>query len=621
MRSSGPTVRTLADLVFHIRDVSAGRTELLTLRKAECEVALSTADFLRGIHALALALEGRGLEKGDRVALLGEGRPEWHQVDLACQLLGLVTVPIDPTSSAEQVGYILRNSGSRWIFHGGEGNRELLEGLQRTLPRSAILVALEESEGETIDLTLLFGEGAARQGDVPLEHFRGRVGANDLATLLYTSGTTGDPKGVMLSQRNLVSNVLACGKIFDLGPHDRAISFLPLSHGFQRTIDHLCFLQGVALCYVPKVEDVPEALRVFRPTLLVAVPWVYERAQRRTSELLAEEGWLRRKLFPWALRVGARYRRALRGGIVGPILSLERRLCEMLVFRWVRQRFGGQLRFALCGGPLSPETADLFSAVGLPIDQGYGLAESSPVLAATAPRQRREGSVGKALDDVELRLAEDGEILARGPGVMMGYWEDPEATAASVDDSGWLRTGDVGRIDQSGYLYVTDRKQDLLVTTEGHRIAPQPIEQQLVGDGILRAVVVGDRRPYLGALLVPDFERWTAELVAGDDAYDPEDPEDSEETREDETGENTGRTPTLDGEGVARHPEVVEHLARRVKEVNALLPPEEQIRRVAVLERDFEIELGELTPSRKLRRRVIVQRWAERIAEDLYGAE
>lgn len=601
----GPTPRTLADLVFHIRDVSAGRSDLLTLRRGERQQVISASDFLRGIHALALALEGRGLEQGDRVAILGEGRAEWHQVDLACQLLGLVTVPLDPASSAERVGYILRNSGSRWIFHGGEGKRQLLEDLQRTLPRRATLVSLDEGEGDVLDLTLLFGEGAARQGDVPLEHFRGRVAEEDLATLLYTSGTTGEPKGVMLSQRNLVSNVLACGKIFALDATDRAISFLPLSHGFQRTIDQLCLLRGVSLCHVPAVEDVPAALREIRPTLLVAVPWVYERARRRTDELLAEEGWLRRAVFPWAIRIGSRYQRALSRGIVGPLLSLERRLAEQLVFRWVRRRFGGRLRFALCGGgPLAPETAELFGSVGLPIDQGYGLAESSPVLAVAAPKQRREGSVGKALDEVELRLAEDGEILARGPGVMMGYWEDPEGTAASVDDSGWLRTGDVGRIDQSGYLYVTDRKQDLLITADGHQVAPQPIEQQLVGDGILRAVVVGDQRSHLAVLLVPDFERWSAELGtegSGDGTGEP--------------AENTDHHPdSIDQAAIAQHPVVVEHLERRVEELNARLPAEQRLHRVALLERDFEVETGELTTTLKLRRRIIVQRFAERIA-------
>lgn len=580
-------MRTLADLVFHIRDLSAGRPDLLSVRWPEKQETLSASDFLRSIHSVTLALEARGLARGDRVAIYSESRPEWHMVDLACQLLGAVTVPIDPELSTQGVGFILRNSGSRWIFFSDSAKRERLLELRPSLTASIVGVAFDPDATlpQGPSLTHLLGEGATRRGEVPLERFRDRVGEDDLATLLYTSGTTGDPKGVMLSHRNLVSNALACGKTFTLDTEDLAVSFLPLSHGFQRTIDHLCFYRGVAIHYVPHLEDVPSALRTMEPTLLVAVPRVYERARERTFELLADEGWLRRTLFGWAVGVGRSYQEALRSGFIGPLLALERRLAELIAFRWVRQRFGGRLRFALCGGgALDQEVSAFFGAIGIPIDQGYGLAESSPVLATSAPKQRRRGSVGKAVGDVELRVAEDGEILARGPGVMMGYWENPQATAASLSASGWLRTGDVGRIDQSGYLFVTDRKQDLLITTDGQQIAPGPLEQKLTGGVVVRAVVVGDNRPHLAALLVPDFEKLRQELGEFSDAE------------------------------LATHDTVLRRCAEWVQAINEDLPERQKIQRFAVLERDFSVEDGELTTSLKVRRRAIVQRWAERIA-------
>jgi long-chain acyl-CoA synthetase len=582
-------VYTLADLVFRVREVSAGRPELLTVRHGDRRESLSATDFLRQIHSLALALEARGLEPGERVAIFSESRPEWQVADLACQLLGLVTVPIYPGSPPSQVAYVLRNSGARWIFYSDAAKRDLLLELQGGFTTPVELVAFDGDAAapEGSSITRLLGEGAQRIGEVPIERFRGRVREEDLATILYTSGTTGDPKGVMLSHRNQVRAFTAVGEAFDLDRRDLALSFLPLSHALQRTLDHLCLARGVPIHYVPELEQVQKSLRRVAPTLLVALPGVYERLHARILAEAEGESAFRRWLFHRAVTVGRRHASAARSGVIGPFLALERRLAELLVFRRLRRRFGGRLRFAICGGgALAGEVDAFFEAVGLPLFQGYGLAEISPLVATNAPERQRRGSVGKVVPEVELRISEEGEVLVRGPGVMQGYWENPRATADSFDDSGWLRTGDLGRIDRSGYLFNTARKQDLLHTAGGTAVAPRPIEKLLEGHpGVARAVVVGDGHPRLGALLVPDRERL-----------------------EEEAGE-------LPAEGLDRHPEVRRRLGEAVAEVTAGLPEGERIGRFKVLDRDLDVEAGELTATGKLRRRVVNQRYAVEIAE------
>ncbi len=586
------SIATLSDLVFHVREISSGRPDLLSTFSAGRREDLSASDFLRSIHSLALALEERGLARGERVAIFSESRPEWHVVDFACQLLGAPTVPLYPALDRQQVGFILRNSGSRWVFFSGAERRALLHALQPTLTSAPELVGLGSGDGGGISLIRLMGEGAARIGNVPIERFRGRVSEEDLASVIYTSGATGDPKGVMLSQRNLISNVLACGEIFDLSPADLAVSLLPLSHGLQRTMDHLCLHRGSAIHYAPANEDVSATLRRERPTVLAAVPAVYERAYRRTWEQARRKGPVGRKVFAWAIAAGKRHATAEREGFVGPLLALRRRLADLMVLGGIRRSFGGRLRLPVSGGAsLAPEISDFFEAVGTPLFQSYGLTETSPMLTSNAPRRHRAGSVGKALPEVQLKVAEDGEILARGPSVMKGYWENPGATAESLDDSGWLHTGDVGSIDRSGYVFITDRKRDLLVTTRGERVAPQPIETRLTSHRLLdQAVVIGDGQPHLSALLVPDFELLAADL---------------------------GELPAAE---LALHPEVQRRVGEIVGEINAELLEAERLGSWLVLDRPLSVEQGEITHTGKLRRRVVAQRYAEQIAV-LYDAE
>lgn len=596
---------TLGDLVFRLRTVAGGRGELVSVSWEGDDTgdmprreSLSTSDFVRHVHSLAVALDDRGVRRGERVAIYSENRPEWHVTDFACQLLGVATVPIHAEFTAEQVAFVLRNSGSRWIFYSDAGKKSKLEELRQAVTEMPVAIAFDGdavfegaqgTAGDAPSFTRLLGEGAERLSDVPLERFRRRTEPEDLASVLYTSGTTGDPKGVMLSHRNFLSNVRGCAEVFDIGPDDLALSFLPLSHVFQRTVDLLCFHQGVSIHYVPRTGDVPAALRRCRPTLMAAAPVVYERAWKRTFELLDEKSPFGRRLFDWALQAGKRYVSASRDGFIGPALMLQRALAQRFVFRQVQERFGGRLRFAISGGaPLASEVADFFDAIGIPLYQGYGLTETSPVLATNHPKSQRTGSVGQALSDVELRIAEDGEILVRGPGVMKGYWQDQAATAASINESGWFRTGDVGRVDRSGYLFVTDRKRDLIVTSEGHNVAPRPIETLLAADELFdQAVVVGDGRPFVGALLVPDQERLSA--VAADAA-----------------------APYL-----LADPGVLRAVQERIDSVNEGLAESHRIGAWTLLAEPFRVEDGTLTPTLKARRREIQRRCATEI-ESMY---
>jgi long-chain acyl-CoA synthetase len=589
------TVRTLADLLFHVREAAAGRGELLSVCLPRGREALSTSDFVSNVHSLALALEDLGVKAGDRVAIFSENRPEWPTVDFACQLLGAPTVPLFPTLPADRVGYVLRNSGSRLVFYSDAAKRDLLAELQDALTTPVEGVAFDAdaapagggAAGPGTTLTRLIGRGAARRGEMPLSRFRDRVAEDDLASIIYTSGTTGDPKGVMLSHRNLVSNFLACGELFKLGPADLALSFLPLSHVFQRTIDHLCFYRGVSVHYVTREAEVARELAAARPTILTSVPLLYERLYVRMTEELARQGPLRRLAGRWAVAVGRRHAAERRHGFVGPLLALERQLAERLAFRKLRALLGGRLRLPISGGaPLAREVGDFFEAIGMPVFQGYGLTEASPVLAVNAPRQTRQGSVGRLLPDVELRLAADGEILVKGPGVMRGYWENPEATRESVDEDGWLHTGDLGLLDRSGYLFITDRKKDILVTAGGRKIAPQPIESLLTGHPLIsQAVVVGDNFPYPAVLVVPDFQRLAAAL-----------------------GE------PLAPEELVEHPESRRRIAAVLADLSGGLAEADRLRRFKLLARPFTREAGELTPTFNVRRKVIALRYAAEIA-------
>lgn len=518
---------------------------------------ISTEEFGRRVRACAGALASAGLSRGDRAAILSYNRVEWAVADYACQLLGVVDVPIYSTLPADQVAYILQDSGAKAIF---VENAEQAAKVRGALP---LTVSFESADG-----ALLFGDFLRTGGDPPAV----AIVPDDLATIIYTSGTTGTPKGVMLTHRNLVSNMLASASAFVVTPADTILSFLPLSHSFERLFDYLFFWWGSAIAYAEHVDKVADNLLEVRPTIMAAVPRFYEKVHARIRKAVAEQKPWKQAIFEWARGVGAIVGELRRRNARIPLRArLVNGLAGALVLNALRARVGGRVRFFVSGGgALSRDIAEFFHSIGVPILEGYGLTETSPVLTVNRLGATRLGTVGPPIPGVEIRIAPDGEILARGPNVMKGYYNRPEETAEVIRD-GWLSTGDIGELDTDGYLKITDRKKDLFKTSGGKYVAPSPIEGRLkLSPRILNAVVIGDRRKFAAALIVPAKDA----------------------TREE--------------------------IARDVALVNEGLPHHEQIKRFELVDREFTIEGGELTPTMKVRRRVVEKKY-QALIDSIYA--
>jgi long-chain acyl-CoA synthetase len=581
-------LRTLADLPFFV----AGR--------------YPKEAFVDRLRDVALGLCALGLEPGDRLALVSESRPEWLTVDLAAQTLGVVVVPIYPTLTAAQVGAIVADAGARAAVASTAEQLAKLQDAQRTglaLDPLVVMDAVAVPAGSavlTLDAVAARGHARIVAGWGVAGGYRERARAvrdTDLATLIYTSGTTGEPKGVMLTHGNIVSNLKAGLEVLPVADEDVALSFLPLSHSFERTVVYAYLAAGLSVVFAEHLETIARDILTVRPSVMTGVPRLFEKMRGRILETVARGSWIERLAFRWAIRIGSAWTRA----------TLERRHCpaplawanaaaRRLVFSKIRDRLGGRVRFLISGSaPLSAALGEFFYAVGVPILEGYGLTETSPVLTVNPFAAPRFGTVGPALPGVELRIADDGEILARGPNVMRGYYGRPDATSAVLRD-GWLHTGDIGRLDADGYLMITDRKRDLVVTSGGKKIAPQPIESTLKEHPLVaEAVLLGERRRFPAVLIVPDFPALEQHL------------------------REAGR-PLDTPDALVARPDVVAIFQALVDRVNEGLAHFEQIKKLAVLPEEFTIERGELTPTMKVRRRVVEERWRTMI-EELYTEE
>ncbi len=556
---------------------------------------LSHRDVIESVMRVALALRSLGLERGDRAALLSENRPEWALADYGCLASGVVDVPIYSTLTPSQIAFILDNSGARIVFLSDreqlEKVREIREGLgalehavvfdpPETLPEWAMswedFLSAGEGDGDEDEERRFREEALSARPD-------------DTATILYTSGTTGDPKGVMLSHNNLHSNVRAASTVLGLDERDSTLSFLPLSHVFQRMVDYLLFNRRCAIAYARSLETVSEDLREVRPTVVVSVPRLYEKVYARVTDASGLKG----ALVAWARRVGDRWAEArLAGRDPDAWTALRYRIAERLVFRKIQEAVGGRLRYFVSGGaPLSPEINRFFFSAGVMILEGYGLTETSPVTNVNSPgefpRNFRIGTVGKPLPGTEIRIADDGEILVRGPQVMKGYFENPDATREVITEDGWFRTGDVGELDEDGFLRITDRKKDLLVTAGGKNVAPQPIENRLKKNRFIdQPVLVGDRRKFLSLLLVPDFDNLRA-------------------WAQEQGVERPDRRALLEE---AKVQELLEKEAfGELGDFSRVEIP----KKIILLDEEFTIEDGTLTPTQKVKRRVVDERYRE----------
>lgn len=556
---------------------------------------ITAAQLEERVRNLALALHRLGIRAGDRVALLAESSPEWSVTDYAILANGAINVPIYPTQAVDQVGYILRNCGARILFISNAKQLRRIQPALDTLkskerPRIIMFEGPKEEKKDGAVMTLAELDNAGRGEGSLNPQLYGRLAAearpDDLATIIYTSGTTGEPKGVMLTHHNLVSNALNSGEVFELKPDDSALSFLPLSHVFERTVLYIYLSFGVQINFARGVETVAEDIKEVRPTVVTAVPRLFEKIYATINKRAAEQSPIKQKIFHRAVEVGREVAVLRNKGARVPIrLAIELKALDKLVFTKWRNAVGGRLRFFVSGGAaLPPELAYIFCGAGILILQGYGLTETSPIVSFNRPDANRIGTIGQTIPGVKVRVAEDGELLVQGDNVMQGYYQMAEETERVLQrrpDGVWFHTGDIGTIDADGYISITDRKKDLIKTSLGKYIAPQPIENMIRAIPMVdQAIVIGNARKFPSALIVPSFDALRSYAKSlGVEAKDNAE--------------------------LARHPRIVEYFKKKIDEVTRDLAPHEKIKKIALLDQEFSVESGELTPTLKVRRKFV----------------
>lgn len=558
--------------------------------------SVSAQEMLRRIAGVSNSLWEMGIRSGDRVAIFAPNCSEWHVADFAIQGPGAVTVPIYFNESEDRLVYILNNSGSRIVFAKGEAQAQKIESSRHRLPLVEKVIAIGPvGVGHFVGYSSLI-HAVGESGIAVYSERAADVKAEQLATIIYTSGTTGEPKGVMLSHANLTSNAIDSLASYDFRPDDVALSFLPLAHVYERTMDYGYIFRGVSVAYLEKMETVAEALLEVHPTIAAAVPRFFEKVYANIIEKGNRETGIKRAIFDWALRVAAEAApwRAY-GKTVSGNVRLKWQIADRIVYSKIREGVGGRIHtFCSGGAPLARELAEFFWSVNLPVYQGYGLTETSPIVAANLPSANKVGTVGKAIPHVEVKIAEDGEVLVKGACVMQGYYNKPEETRATFTADGWFCTGDIGNLDADGYLSITDRKKELLKTAGGKFVAPAPIENLLkTSRFIANAMVVGEKRKFVSVLLVPDSAAIEAEA------------------------RKLGKEFSSEAQ-VAKDGWVHELLSREMEHLTAPLAQYEKPKRFAVLEHDFSYAKDELTYTLKLKRRVIEQHYAD-VIERLYA--
>lgn len=593
--------RTIAEL-FVKAEKDHGRPDALNYKTNDSWYAISSKELVERAENIALGLHELGLRKGDKAAILAPNSPNWTITDAGCQFAGILDVPIYTTLSPSSVRYILDDSSSKVLFIDSESS---FARIAETVADSASLEHIVLFEGSLPDtpkaITLAeleqIGRAAvSRFGREFVEQMRNTSSPLDVATLIYTSGTTGEPKGVMLTHSNILSNVIDAGEKYTFSTDDRPLSVLPLSHVFERSAMYLYILNGMAVHYAESVEKVPENLTEVKPTIFVGVPRIFEKVYARAKLKAARGGRPKERIFDWAIGVATEYaRHTEQDRSVPSFLKLKHRIADKLVFSKFREFFGGRLRSCITGGAALPDDIYLiFTGAGVPIMQGYGLTETSPVITSNNPEASRLGTVGKPIRNMKVRIAEDGEIEAFGPGVMLGYYKKDEATREAFTEDDWFRTGDIGALDDDGFLRITDRKKELFKTSGGKYIAPSPIEQMIRSSRFVnQAVLVGNERKFAAALVVPNFDML--------DSY----------------AKHKGME-SMSPEQYCSDPRIIDLIERQVASVTRGLAQFETVKKIALLDRELTVENGELTPTMKLKRRVIDAKY-KAIIDELYS--
>jgi long-chain acyl-CoA synthetase len=587
------------------RTTSAKPEKTALMHKVEGEYRkLSYADLADRVRSLALGLLSLGVEPGERVALLCENRPEWAVADLAILSIGAVNVPLYSTLPPPQVQYIVQDCGARVLIVSNEKQLDKALEIREQLPALKCLVVIdapaEVPEGVKTLGEVMSAAAAVSGGETELQRRMDAVRPEDLASIIYTSGTTGAPKGAMLTHDNFMSNAQSASAIFEIQETDVFLSFLPLSHVFERMAGHYFpLLTGATIAYAESIFTVSTNMVEVKPTVMASVPRLYESIHSRISDFIARLPEARRKAAEMALAVGWEYHsERILGKSPGMILSGKHAVAESQVLGPTRERVtGGRLRFFISGGaPLPIETAKFLTSLGLTIVEGYGLTETSPVICANRPGKLKLGMVGPPITGVEVKIADDGEILSRGPHIMQGYFNQPEETAKAIDPAGWFATGDIGVLDEDGYLKITDRKKDIIVLANGKNVAPQPIEAKLKASPYVAQVVLfGDREPQIVALVVPDFEHlkgWARQQ----------------------------NLETAEPEELVKLPQVKKLYREEFARLSTDLADFEQVRRFTLLTRDFSADRGEMTPTLKIKRKVVAENYAGEI-QTMYGGK
>jgi long-chain acyl-CoA synthetase len=584
------SLRTLNDILFAV--VERDARVVMMHRQPIQWISISSQEFYRSVIGVARALREWGIKKGDRVAILSENRPEWTIADFACLLLGAVVVPVYTTLTDEQTAYLLNDSGARAIFVSSEAQLQKVQAIQSRTPIEKIVVMDSVETAHAFPMHRLMNEGPPYR-DPQFDALAQAVGPDDLATIIYTSGTTGVPKGAMLTHGNMASNINYSLADFPVDNDEISISFLPLSHVTARHVDFTLLYHNVTLAYVPFIEHLPKALLEVRPTLFIGVPRIYEKVH---TQVEARVRGINKLIYRWAMSVGRTHREEILKGRIPHGLAWK--LADRLLYSKIRAGMGDRVALFVSGGaPLGRDLAEWYADVGIRIHEGYGLTETSPVIAVNTPRAHKLGTVGKPLPNVEVRIAEDGELLLRGPSVFKGYWNRPDETRNAFADGGWFKTGDIGHIDDEGFLSITDRKKDLIKTSGGKFIAPQPLENSLKHNALIaEALIVGDKRKFPAVLIVPYFpllEDWArANHVAFASRHE-----------------------------LVNH-EKVRHLYEGiVADFNRDLARFEQLKKTVLIAEEFSPQNGTLTASYKMRRREVEKLYQRQIDEIYAHAE
>ena len=591
-----PDIRTVNELFLRVA-ASKRPDAMLYQDEAGAWQQISSGEVYRRVRALGQAFLDWGIGRGDRIAILSENRWEWTITDFAVLAIGAVDVPIYPTLPPEHIGELLRDSNARVVVVSTLAMYDKVAAIRgETALEHVVMMDVVGVPPDAVMFSMLARSLEARsvEHDPEFDALAESIQPEDLATLIYTSGTTGEPKGVMLTHGNIASNTSYATRDFAFGPQDTSVSYLPLSHITARALDYAMYFFGAQVAFCSQFENLIVALKQVRPTVFVGVPRVYEKIRQGVEQKSAASP-LKARILAWAVQQGAAHKELIQDGKQPG--SLAWKLANKLVYSKIREAFGGRITTFISGGaPLGIDTGNWFASVGISVLEGYGLTETSPVIAINTPGVHRMGSVGKPLPNVECRLAEDDELLVRGPGIFQGYWQKQRATDETMDANGWFSTGDIAKVDDDGFLYITDRKKELLKTSGGKLIAPAPIEGKLKTNMLVsEAALVGDKHKFVSVLLSPNFaalEDWARQQGI------------SAQARKE----------------LVANPRVVAMYGEIVAKVNATLANFETMKRFRVVADEWTLETGELTPSRKLKRRVITAQYAELIA-GLYADE